>query len=1653
MAQYYNNDLPGTTVDFANPAGIDVATDNPPQGIDLYVDSGSPVSDSVATHRAQKYNYALKNTSPGEDTLKYDVLSGSEAHQRQAQQHMRLIDEENLKIKMVQEYMLQDGEKDPAFVQALSNATSEELQNPETLYEKLYGRRLIDDVSMADAEETDLKTPDGTVIAQDSILQDALNEDFEGTQKVMEVSSQIKARQELVLKEFQDINGRWDQAGYGATISNYLEQFVPGFSWWNLSSSDNSNLLLGNDMAQQYEDLYSLPVDEFHAAVKQRAAELEAANPLDAMVWLQGLISFTGTDQFLNNAVSVLDATTPLPIVGVLPAKAYVRAGTAVARLAQTTKAAIKSSNQAVTRPAQVMAATGNVNQAAQIVVAKELQRRAAATGSVQTLDETLEKTTTMSNPSTFVQDIGNYSREKADRILATIEADSERLLNEGFVSNIQVSRLGDQSEQAALDQTARLLNYNYGQGSDIVIDIKPVGPADVRFANVNTADVIVGGNEKIKQQLLGNAGGDETNVIIGKKDATFFDSEAQAKLANDMFYGFHNAEVIDVGGKFALQVKMPVSEISEATRDALRVETKNAAQPESLATILMPYLRSSKALVDKNIGARMDMALMGGQQLSHVAQKVLEPVGKLSEREWDELNRFMNWERDLEPVQGQRGYFAPTLGQFQRDFSSLHKTLPSEKQTDAYVKLRTINDWGYAVTNAGILRDKSRQGRQLFSFGRATAQRPSIEGKLAKFEDMFASPENAGIVIMDDVAHGQGQVVYTKYMGSTSKSTGQKMPTKKELEEMIASGQYKIVQLSNQGERAFLDSFPDINSRMVNFVISKNVQSSPLDLQQLPYRAGWHVELDDGVYISQASIKKSNLDNAPLTVYYGDRNAYHFVDQKKANEFIKNFEGARQLLAAGKINELKIYLKSKQGLPHTPREFLKMFKDEKKGGGGFDVKQPFYVRSKNQSLEKQYKLSALPENSNWVNKKDSAYNLDRGGVNLNWATERGDHIYTVVNEGDTVNPAWKYKPAKHVDAMTTTMRAANGAARGRYLDDFKHSMAERFMVHYGDVIAHSADDLRVNPYMAISNPSWVEGANPAKVAQAKAARQAIANFLGMKNEHGRHADLIKAKIWQSMLDKFGEKGAYDKMKTLDWLDGWSFGAIKDPVKAMRGLAFTQKMGFFNPAQLLLQAQTMVHTLGVAGLEHGAKGYAATWAHRAAMMAPQHADWIFKKFAPGWSAADARESFDWAQRSGWYRIGREVAVLDDYTESVGFAPGMRGKISGLADKSAVFFREGERWTRMAAWNAAFSEWKAANPGKAFNGMSAQTVLARANLMTVDMLASSNAAWQKGVLGIPTQFWAYQSRLMEQLWGNRLTAAEKVRVTAAYSLIYGIPVAGGAWAGFWPIHETVREWSLQNGYEPEGPLSFLDKGIGNVASELITGTEFSVSERFGPGGLPFIEDILSGDETLVEAIGGVSGTTIGENMKALYPFAYSVYSLFNPQSELYPVTTHDILDLARTTSTGNSVYNILAAYNLINAATKNGVPTDRLEGWESLIALFGPSPSRISDAYRILENEKERTAFEKKGIDEASKELRRSLDLNLSVEDRNAHSKRAHHIMHYKYNMSSDQISQVVRKAMDNKSVVEEIGRRAAEEMPQYREWFAKQQIDRMERNQ
>jgi len=536
-------------------------------------------------------------------------------------------------------------------------------------------------------------------------------------------------------------------------------------------------------------------------------------------------------------------------------------------------------------------------------------------------------------------------------------------------------------------------------------------------------------------------------------------------------------------------------------------------------------------------------------------------------------------------------------------------------------------------------------------------------------------------------------------------------------------------------------------------------------------------------------------------------------------------------------------------------------------------------------------------------------------------------------------------------------------------MDDLKFKMAERFLAEFGNVLEDSASKMARDPFGTLVEGRFKKDhADKELLAKAQNFRRSTLEFLGLKTDLDKSMEYALEKTLKGVMgEKWGGRTA-----------NWMLSSELNPVKFMRSVAFHEKIGLFNPVQLTLQAQTTANIVGMEGL-NGIKGVAAYVPTRAAMWNPKHTDAMAK--VAGWDPVHFRESLEGLRRSGMMRVGGEHAYADDFV-----APKMvRGSIKSALDAGLVFFQEGELITRVSAWNAAYLRWRGANPAKKFDDRAMREVLARTDLLTMNMSRASAATWQTGLMSVPTQFWSYNARVMEQLLGKRLTGWEKARVTAVYSGFYGMPVAAGAWAGFWPVTESVRQALVERNinYDSNVVSKVLMDGIPSMLLEgyqYMAGTEkptkFDVGTRLGPGGNPFLRDWMYGKKDFLEVVGGVSTSSFKDTLTHLVgPMMRSVLASTREQDEWYPLTLRDFRNAANQVSSLNQAGYLYDAMAMNKYFDKNeGLIDDKLTAGEASLIFFGLKPQRLNEAWTLIDSKKSMDEHKRKYTKEYIKNL-------------------------------------------------------------------------------
>jgi len=285
-----------------------------------------------------------------------------------------------------------------------------------------------------------------------------------------------------------------------------------------------------------------------------------------------------------------------------------------------------------------------------------------------------------------------------------------------------------------------------------------------------------------------------------------------------------------------------------------------------------------------------------------------------------------------------------------------------------------------------------------------------------------------------------------------------------------------------------------------------------------------------------------------------------------------------------------------------------------------------------------------------------------------------------------------------------------------------------------------------------------------------KMARQ-IRDWQGFPSKEEQVYQGATQRLYEWALGKNSESGAR--------IAGWM--RDKDPIAASRAAAFHSLLGWFNPAQLWVQAQgmsiavsmnlgknlteTLRHTTGLAVLGLGRELPKGSYKNAAKV-----------------AGMDAKE-FEELHKL-WIRTGFEDSIL----QTADHAAAIRGHgiamdaVSKAADKGLLFYRHGELLNRRMSFTSALDDLKAGRlegfenfkKGSKVNDAELKAVMDRANVLMLNMTKANRAQWQKGLASIPTQFFQVSAKALETVGGfnDSLTGAERMRILAGQVALYG-----------------------------------------------------------------------------------------------------------------------------------------------------------------------------------------------------------------------------------------------------------------------------------------
>ena len=345
--------------------------------------------------------------------------------------------------------------------------------------------------------------------------------------------------------------------------------------------------------------------------------------------------------------------------------------------------------------------------------------------------------------------------------------------------------------------------------------------------------------------------------------------------------------------------------------------------------------------------------------------------------------------------------------------------------------------------------------------------------------------------------------------------------------------------------------------------------------------------------------------------------------------------------------------------------------------------------------------------------------------------------------------------------------------------------------------IGNIAKFASVNQWRLGLEQRWINTAN--EIFKAKGLDRRVEGFdrlptISEASDEVRFLNRMYDQIrdWQGF--PTAEERAWDAtmQKIYDWAANRGYkrtqkfvGNLKgtDPIATARATAFHSLLGWYNPAQLWVQAQGAMVAASLAGGKYLTRvlnnGLAFHMLDAGGNIMNKTAKTLAK-------AAGTTEDELLKMHELWKKTGYRDSVLqtaDHAAASKGY--GMSSALlRRAADTGLIFYRNGELVNRRMSFLTAVERWKerTGKPIDMIDDDTLKTIMDDANNMMLNMGRANRANWQKGILSLPTQFLQVTTKFLETAGGfnKNFTPAERGRLMASQLILYGtagVPLAG------------------------------------------------------------------------------------------------------------------------------------------------------------------------------------------------------------------------------------------------------------------------------------
>lgn len=1058
-------------------------------------------------------------------------------------------------------------------------------------------------------------------------------------------------------------------------------------------------------------------------------------------------------------------------------------------------------------------------------------------------------------------------------------------------------------------------------------------------------------------------------------------------------------------GARWYISYTKPLDETLGEIRDDLVTIPTGNKNPISLGNFLLGGLARSAEdqLAYFQRGARHVVTHMP-QELMKTFKEIAKNIGTLKGKDFEALARVIDRDMNFTSIingKPVRGAAHLTQQSLEKAWWDINEKIPTKQQSLAYWSYHQLMAADWVMRNFGVHRDLMRQGVEHYTFNMKVPSM-NLAGKAEMVDAPFPAP---GRFVTDmPWNHSENFGIMLNHDGNVKHYWKNSMPgpIKNMINDMHSRGELRIVQVANPTDLPFREAGEKGVGNTVNFVVADTYKSKPLPMNLVDWNPGVHVIYPQPFFVKQPIMA---IGEKGLLRYHGDKVIFAADTEAEAAHWSQQIATFQKMMFEKKADaELQAFVE--KNLPEDLDFWKQKFTPDKNGNTFLSLEHPIGPVYSGKSF---FDMHPTLRPKGLTDERTSEFNLF-GSINMDFMANRDGPLNTITKTGTAESPVFKVERARTLDPFRSLTRGLTTSVDSLVVNDAKYAAIEQWVAQYKHLFGNP-EDAAANPFQAFYGyrPDRSQWVRP-EIASAVNTRERIIQFLGTSTDLGKDLNWLQQKMMNAMTN--GQARYYSDHE---------LRALKDPIGFTKAWMFNFKFGFFNPAQFIIQSMGFAHVLAVAGPSAAGRGISGYMISRALKMT-DHEPTINRlaniagKF--GWEANTFKEAYATMRATGWDIIGKEHSV-----NAQTFDPNIfRNGFNTALEWGRMPFTEGERLVREAAWYTAFHEWRLANPKKVVDNFVTAQLLTRADDLSSNMTKASHSRLQEGIFAVPTQFYTFSHRMLEQFWGGRLTPTEKIRAGLTHSALFGLPITAAIGIP-WPINDSLKQTLMEDGSPllDNGWYKAATEGFLSWATHMVTGTEYNVEQRYGPGFGDFFKKAIGGEMSAIEVLGGASGTFLKALAKSLYPFYAHVSIGMQGGQEEYPLAKEDVMEVLREVSSVNNAWNAYYALSAGKYLSRNDSFIQQgLTSTDAAMMILGLTRKDITDVRLYIGSMKEQKDAQQAIANLSQKEFRRAFNYMADGDwtKADAHLARAKALMVAVGDFPQDMIATTMNRALE-----------------------------------